>query len=95
LLLLVLLEYSLKENILAMPLRKVFKNDFLSLFILLIYLKSVVNESREGEWVIILYMFLFSPKYPFYVMSVHLCLIITGTKQKYFQELHYALKKLD
>ena len=56
---------------------------------------SVGNESREGEWVIILYMFLFSPKYPFYVMSVHLCLIITGTKQKYFQELHYALKKLD
>ena len=27
-----------------MPLRKVFKNDFLSLFIILIYLKSVVNE---------------------------------------------------
>ena len=44
LLLLVLLEYSLKENILAMPLRKVFKNDFLSLFILLIYLMSVGNE---------------------------------------------------
>ena len=27
-----------------MPLRKVFKNDFLSLFILLIYLMSVGNE---------------------------------------------------
>jgi len=49
LLLLVLLEYSLKENILAMPLRKVFKNDFLSLFILLIYLMSVGNESIDRE----------------------------------------------
>ena len=44
----------------------------------------------EGEWVIILYMFLFSPKYPFYVMSVHLCLIITGTRQKYFPKLDYS-----
>ena len=36
---------------------------------------------------------MFYPEYLFY--SVHLCLIITGTKQKYFPELHYTLKKLD
>jgi hypothetical protein len=69
---------------------------FITRYFTLIYLKSVGNESRG---LVVVYIEVFDT-IPFIVSTyVHflviLWLIITGTRQKYLPELHYALKKID